>query len=48
MPNVYGIVDDILVIRYDKNRADHDAAIHKGAMEMQRTQLKIKQRKMLF
>ena len=29
MPNVFGIMDDILVIGYDKNGADHDAAVHK-------------------
>ena len=29
IPNVFGIADDILVIGYDKNGADHDAAIHK-------------------
>ena len=29
MPNVFGIVDDILVIGYDNNGADHDAVVHK-------------------
>ena len=29
MPNMFGIVDDILVIGYDKNGMDHDAAVHK-------------------
>ena len=29
MPNVFGIVDDILVIGYDEDGADHDAAVHK-------------------
>ena len=29
MPNVFGIMDDILVIGYDENEADHDAAVHK-------------------
>ena len=29
MPNVFGIVDHILVIGYDKSGADHDAAVHK-------------------
>ena len=28
MPNVFGIVDDSLVIGYDENEADHDAAVH--------------------
>ena len=30
MPNVFGIADDILVIGYDKDGADHDEAIYKG------------------
>ena len=29
MPNVFGIMDDILVIGYDNNGTDHDAAIYK-------------------
>ena len=29
VPNVFGIADDILIIGYDKNGADQDAAIHK-------------------
>ena len=29
MPNVFGIMDDILVIGYDDDGADHDAAVHK-------------------
>ena len=29
VPNVFGITDDILVISYDKNGTDHDAAVHK-------------------
>ena len=28
-PSVFGITDDILVIGYDKDAADHDAAVHK-------------------
>ena len=28
IPNVFGIVDDILVIGYDKDRADHDKAVY--------------------
>ena len=34
MPNIFGITDDILVIGYDENGADDDAAVHKSAMEM--------------
>ena len=29
MPNVFGITDDILVIGYNENGADHNAAVHK-------------------
>ena len=29
MPNVFGITDDILVIGYNADGADHDAAVHK-------------------
>ena len=29
MPNVFGIVDDILIIGYDENGADHDTTVHK-------------------
>ena len=29
MPNILGITNDILVIGYDENGADHDAAVHK-------------------
>ena len=28
MPNIFGITDDILVIGYNKNRADHDKAVY--------------------
>ena len=28
MPNLFGIVDDILVIGYDKDRADHNKAVY--------------------
>ena len=28
MPNVFGIADDILVIGYDKDWADHDEAVY--------------------
>ena len=29
MQNAFGIADDILVIGYDNNGADHDAVVHK-------------------
>ena len=28
IPNVFGIADDILVIGYNKDRADHDKAVY--------------------
>ena len=48
MPNVFGIADDIIVIRYDNNGADHNAVVQQHATEMWRDQTKIKQRKMPF
>ena len=29
IPNVFGIMDDILVAGYDDSGADHDAVVHK-------------------
>ena len=29
IPNVFGIMEDILVIGYDEDGADNDAAVHK-------------------
>ena len=29
MPNVFGIMDDILIIGYNEDGADHDAVVHK-------------------
>ena len=29
MPNVFGIMDDILVIGYNEDGADHDGTVHK-------------------
>ena len=34
MPNIFGIADDILVIGYNEDRADHDAAVHKDVKAM--------------
>ena len=28
MPNVFGIADDIFIIGYDKDGADHDEAVY--------------------
>ena len=35
MPNMFGITDDILVIRYSKYGADHDAAVHKVLQQLE-------------
>ena len=42
MPNVFGIVDDILVIGYDKDGGDHDAVVHKVLRWCKGVNLKIK------
>ena len=41
IPNVFGIVDDILVIGYDKDGADHDAAVHKVLRQCKEVNLKL-------
>ena len=45
MPNVLGIVDDILVIGYDKNGADHDTAVHKVLQRCKEVNLKLNKEK---
>ena len=41
MPNMFSIVDDILVIGYDKGRVDHDAAVHKVLQWCEEVNLKL-------
>ena len=41
MPNVFGIADNILVIGYDENGADHDAAVHKVLQQCEEVNLKL-------
>ena len=41
MPNVFGIPDDILVIGYDVDGADHDAAVHKVLRQCSEVNLKL-------
>ena len=41
MPNVFGIADDILVIGYDKDGADHDEAVYKVLKQCQDVNLKL-------
>ena len=42
MPNVFGIADDILVIGYDKDGADHDEAVYNVLRRCQDVNLKLK------
>ena len=48
MPNVFGIMDDILVIDYNDNRADHDAAVHKVLWGCEEVSLKLNKEKCHF
>ena len=48
MPNVFGIVDDILVIRYEENGADHDATVHKVRWRCEVVNLKLNKEKCHF
>ena len=45
VPNIFGITDDILVIGYDKNGADHDAAVHKVLWQCEEVNLKLNKEK---
>ena len=48
MPNVFGIVDDILVIGYNENGADHDAAVHKMLWRCEEVNLQLNKEKCHF
>ena len=48
IPNVFGITDDILVIGYDKNGADHDKAVHKMLWRCKEVNLKLNKEKYHF
>ena len=48
MPNVFGIADDILVVGYDKDGADHDEAVYKVLMQCQDVNLKCNEEKCHF
>ena len=48
MPNIFGIVDDILVIGYDDNGTDHDAVVHKVLQRCEEVNLKSNKEKCHF
>ena len=48
MPNVFGIADDILVIGYDENGADHDATVHNVLWQCEEVNLKLNKEKCHF
>ena len=48
MPKVFGIADDILVIGYDKDGADHDEAVYKVLKWCQDVNLKLNKEKCHF
>ena len=48
MPNVFGIADDILVIGYDKDGADHDGAVYSVLRQCQDVNLKLNKDKCHF
>ena len=48
MPNIFGITDDILVVGFNKNGADHDAAAQKVLQRCKEVNLKLNKEKMSF
>ena len=48
MPNVFVIVDDILVIGYNEDGAAHDAAVHKVLQWCEEVSLKLNKEKCHF
>ena len=48
IPNVFGIVDNILVIGYDKDGTDHDETVYKVLMQYQDVNLKLNKEKCHF
>ena len=48
MPNVFGIADGILVIGYDRNRADHDETVYSVLRQCQDVNLKLNKEKCHF
>ena len=48
MPNVFGIVDDILVVGCDNNGRDHDETVHKVLQKCSEVNLKLNKDKCHF
>ena len=48
MPNVFAIADDILVIGYDKNEADHDKVVYSVLRWCQDVNLRLNKEKCHF
>ena len=48
MPNVFGIADNILVIGYDDNGADHDAVVDKVLQRCKEVNLRLNKEKCQF
>ena len=48
MPNIFGIADNILVIGYDKDGADHDEAVYSVLRQCQEVNLKLNKDKCHF
>ena len=48
MTNVFGIMDNILVIGYDEDGVDHDAAVHNVLWQWEEVNLKLNKEKCHF
>ena len=48
MPNMFGIMDDILVIDYDEDGVDHNAAVHKVLQQCEEINFKLNREKCHF
>ena len=47
IPNVFGIADDILVIGYNKDGADHDKVVYNVLRQYQDANLKLKKKSVI-
>ena len=48
MPSMFGIADNILVIGYDEDGADHDATVHKVLQQCEEVNLELNKEKCHF